>query len=80
MLGACIGQAQLQSRNQKAVRSHSVKIDSSSIESVEEFKYMGTTLTNKNSIQEEIKSILKLENACYYSCRILCLPVCYTKI
>ena len=42
-------------------------IDNSSIERVEEFKYLGTTLTNKNSIQEEIKSRLKLGNACYYS-------------
>jgi len=30
-------------------------------------KYLGTTLTNQNSIQEEIKSRLKLGNACYYS-------------
>jgi hypothetical protein len=37
------------------------------IERVEEFKYLGTTLTNKNSIQEEINSRLKLRNACYYS-------------
>ena len=37
------------------------------IEMVEEFKYLGTTLTNKNSIQEEIKSRLKLGNACYHS-------------
>ena len=43
------------------------KIDNSSIERVEEFKYLGTTLTNKNSIQEEINSRLKLGNACYYS-------------
>ena len=28
---------------------------------------MGTTLTNQNSIQEEIKSRLKLGNACYHS-------------
>ena len=28
---------------------------------------MGTKLTNQNSIQEEIKSRLKLGNACYYS-------------
>jgi len=28
---------------------------------------LGTTLTNKNSIQEEIKSRLKLGDACYYS-------------
>ena len=43
-----------------------MKIDNSSIERVEEFKYLGTMLTNKNSIQEEIKSKLKLGNACYY--------------
>jgi hypothetical protein len=30
---------------------------------VEEFKYLGTTLTNQNSIQEEIKSRLKSGNA-----------------
>jgi len=34
---------------------------------VEEFKYLGTNLTNKNSIQEEIKSRLKSGNACYHS-------------
>jgi len=34
---------------------------------VEEFKYLGTTLTYKNSIQEEIKSRLKSGNACYHS-------------
>jgi len=44
-----------------------MKIDNISIERVEEFKYLGTKLTNKNSIQEEIKSRLKLGNACYYS-------------
>ena len=44
-----------------------MKIDNSSIERVEEFKYLGITLTNKNSIQEEIKSRLKLGNVCYYS-------------
>jgi len=46
---------------------HSIKIDNSSIERVEKFKYLGTTLTNKNSIQEEIKSRLKLGNACCHS-------------
>ena len=34
---------------------------------MEEFKYLGTTLTNQNSIQKEIKSRLKLGNACYHS-------------
>jgi hypothetical protein len=55
------------SRDQNARRSHSMKIDISSNESVEDFKYLGKTLTNQNSIQEEIKSKLKLGNACYYS-------------
>ena len=55
------------SRDQNGGRIHSMKIDSSSIERVEEFKYLGTTLTNQNSIQEEIKSRLKPGNACYYS-------------
>ena len=44
-----------------------MKIDNSPIERVEEFKYLGTTLTNLNSIQEEIKSRLKSGNACCYS-------------
>ena len=34
---------------------------------MEQFKYFGTTLTDQNSIQEEIKSRLKSGNACYYS-------------
>jgi len=34
---------------------------------VEEFRYLGTTLTNQNSIQEEIKSRSKSGNACYHS-------------
>jgi len=55
------------SRNRNAGRGHSVKIDNSSIERVEEFKYLGTTLTEQNSIQGEIKSRLKLGNACYHS-------------
>jgi len=34
---------------------------------VEEFKCLGTTLTHQNSIPEEIKSRLRLGNACYHS-------------
>ena len=39
-------------RDRNAGRGRSVKIDNSSIERVEEFKYLGTTLTDQNSIQE----------------------------
>ena len=55
------------SRDQNAGRNNNVRIDNSIFERVEEFKYLGTTLTNRNSIAEEIKSRLKLGNACYHS-------------
>ena len=34
---------------------------------MEEFKYLGTTLTNQNSIPQEIKGRLISGNACYHS-------------
>jgi hypothetical protein len=55
------------SRDRNAEQSLGVKIDSSTIEKVEEFKYLGATLTDQNSIQEDIKNRLKLGNACYHS-------------
>ena len=55
------------SRVQNAGRSHSMTIDNSSFDRVEEFKYLGTNLANKNSIQEEIKSRLKSGNVCDHS-------------
>jgi hypothetical protein len=55
------------SRDQNAGRSHSIKTHNSSCERVEKFKYLGTTLTNQNSIQEEIKSRVITGNACCHS-------------
>ena len=43
-----------------------MRIDNSTFERVEEFKYLGTTLTIQNSIREEIKSRLRSGNACYH--------------
>ena len=55
------------SGDQDAGRSRSIKTDNSSLARVEEFKYLGTTLTNQNSIQEEIMSRMKTKkNACYH--------------
>ena len=54
-------------RDQNAGRIHSLRIDNSTFEMVEEFKYLGTSLTNQNSIAEEIKSRLKSGIACYHS-------------
>jgi hypothetical protein len=54
-------------RGQNAGESHNIKVDNSSFERPERFKYLGRTLTYQNSIQEEIKSRMKSGNACYYS-------------
>jgi len=59
------------SQDQNAGQSHSMKTDNSSFERVKEFNYLGTTLTNQNSIQEEIKSRLKSGNACCHSAQNL---------
>jgi hypothetical protein len=46
------------SRDRNAGRGHGVKVFNSSIERVEDFKYLGAMLTDQNSIQEEIKGKL----------------------
>ena len=45
------------SGDQTAGRSHKIKTDNSSFERVEESKYLGTTLTNQYSFQEELIKI-----------------------
>jgi hypothetical protein len=46
---------------------------------VDEFKYLGRTLTNENWIQEEIKSRLKPGNACYHSVQNLLSSILLSK-
>jgi len=58
------------SRDQNAGRNkdiYDILIGKSSFGSVEHFKYLGTTLTHQNYIQDEIKSRLNSGNACYHS-------------
>jgi hypothetical protein len=54
------------SRNQNAGQNHNIKTDSKPFERVEQFKYLVTTITNRKSNHEEIKSRLKSGNACYH--------------
>jgi len=68
------------SRDQNAGRIHSVRIDNITFERVVDFKYLGTNLTNQNSIAEEIKSRLRSGMLAIIRCRIFCLPGCYPKI
>ena len=51
----------------KHIWKEGVRIDNSTLERVEKLKYLGTTLTNRNSILEEIKSRLRSGNAFYHS-------------
>ena len=44
------------SRDQNAGRIHSVRIDNSTFERVEEFKYLGTTLTNQILLRKKLRA------------------------
>jgi hypothetical protein len=65
----------LLSHHQNAGQSHDIKI----FENVAHFKYLGTTVINKNVIQEKIKRRLNSGNACYHSNQDLYLLVSYLK-
>ena len=53
--------------NLTCTRIRYIKIDNSSFERVEEFRYLATTLTIKNSSRDEIKRRMKSGNACCHS-------------
>jgi hypothetical protein len=55
------------SRHPNSGQNKSIKITNESFEKVVKFKYLGTTLTNQNNINDGIKSRLNSGNACYYS-------------
>jgi hypothetical protein len=57
----------LVSRDQNAGQNREIKIGNRSFENVSQFKCLGTTVTNQNLIQEEIKRRLNSGNECYHS-------------
>jgi hypothetical protein len=57
----------LLSRHQNVGQNRYIKIANRSFENVSQFKYFGTTITNKYFIQEETKRRLNFGNACYHS-------------
>ena len=57
----------LLSRHQNAGKNHDIKLGNRCFENVAQFRYLGTTATNQNLIQEEIKKEFNSGNACYHS-------------
>jgi hypothetical protein len=57
----------LLSRHHNVGQNRDLKIANRSFENVSQFKYLGTTVTNQNLIQEEIKRRLNSGKACYHS-------------
>jgi hypothetical protein len=57
----------LLSCHQNSGQNHDIKVGNRCSENVAQFRYLGTTVTNRNLIQEEIKRRLNLGNVCYHS-------------
>jgi hypothetical protein len=57
----------LLSRHQNAGRNQDINRANKYFENVAQFRYCGMTATDRNLIQEEIKSRLNSGNACYHS-------------
>jgi hypothetical protein len=55
----------LMPHHQNAGQNHNIKTDNRSFENVAQLKYLGTTVTIHNFIQEEIKRRMSSGNACY---------------
>jgi hypothetical protein len=53
--------------DQNAGQNNNIKLGYKPFERVEEFDYLGTSLTNRNSSHEEIESRFKSGNASYHS-------------
>jgi hypothetical protein len=53
-------------RHQNAGQNRDLKIGNRSFDNVSQFKYLGTTVTNQNLIEQENKR-LNSGNACYHS-------------
>jgi hypothetical protein len=61
----------LLSHHQNAGKNHYMKVTNRAFENVAQYKYFGTTVTNQNLIQEEIKMRLESGNSYYHSAQKL---------
>jgi hypothetical protein len=64
----------IMSRYSNSGQNQNIRIANESFENVAKFKYLGTTLTNKNDIHDEIKRMLAIIQS-----KIFCSPILYQK-
>jgi hypothetical protein len=57
----------IMSRYPNSGQNQNIRRANESFEKVAKFKYLGTTLTNRNDIHDEMKNRLNSGNACYHS-------------
>ena len=67
------------SRDQNVGRRHNIHIDNSSFERVEEFKYLGTNLTNRMLFRKKFRAHLSQGMTAIILCRLFCLSVRFQK-
>jgi hypothetical protein len=70
----------LLSHHQIAGQNHDIKIANRCFESVAQFRYFGTNMTNQNLIQLEIKRRMNSVNAFYHSVQNLLSSCLLSKI
>jgi hypothetical protein len=61
----------LLSRRQNIGQNHDIKIADRCFENVEQFRYLGMTISNQNLIQEEMNRRMSSGKACYHSVQSL---------
>jgi ribosomal protein S2 len=69
----------LLSRHQNAGQNHHMKIANRCFKNVAKFRYLKTTVTNQNLIQEEINRRLNSGNACHHSLQNLLSSILLSK-
>jgi hypothetical protein len=57
----------LLSRHQNVGKNEDIKVVNRSFENVSHVRYLGTTVTNQNLIEDEYKRRLNSVNACYHT-------------
>ena len=66
--------------DQDTDRINNINNENSCFWSEKELKYLGTALTNQNSIQKNVRADCTQGMFVIIRCRNVCLPVCYAKI